>query len=173
MRNWNIVIKWYYVQLRLYGSILLQIPNFRVHLRFFLNMCALLENLFSRCLNALYLERFRMLTPFRKRVSWFFARHSSDAKMSENCYRVSSPEIDVKLWRLKPKWPYNCCCRKPSVQIKLVSSMNGVYFSLQTLKLLPGEWSLIPEMIQVCDQYILIILDGLNTLIYSLPLWLI
>ena len=129
-------------------------------------MCALLENLFSRCLNALYLERFRMLTPFRKRVSWFFARHSSDAKNVWKCYRVSSPEIDVKLWRLKPKWPYNCCCRKPSVQIKL-SSMNGVYFSLHTLKLLPGEWGLIPEMIQVCDQYILIVLIELNTLIYD------
>ena len=39
---------------------------------------------------------------------------------------------------------------------------------LHTLKIRPG--GLIPEMIQVCDYDILIVLGGLNTLIYLKPL---
>ena len=38
------------------------------------------------------------------------------------------------------------------------------------LKLRPGGGGVIPEMIQVCDYYILKVLDKLHTLIYVRPL---
>ena len=43
-------------------------------------------------------------------------------------------------------------------------------YVLHSLKHRPGGWGLIPEMIQVCDLYILKVLDEQNTPIYVRPL---
>ena len=45
-----------------------------------------------------------------------------------------------------------------------------LYRNAHSLKHRPGGWGLIPEMIQLCDYDILIVLVELNTLIFVRPL---